>query len=44
MSIFTCTYWKSALERLKSVRVLAVCALLVALTIAITTLDRKSVV
>ena len=38
MSIFTRTYWKSALERLKSVRVLAVCALLVALTIAITTL------
>lgn len=38
MSIFTRAYWKEAAGRLKNIRVLAVCALLVALTIAITTL------
>lgn len=38
MSIFTRAYWKEAAGRLKSIRVLAVTALLVALTIAITTL------
>jgi len=38
MSLFTRTYWKQATARLKSPRVLAVSALLIALTIAITTL------
>ena len=38
MSIFTRAYWKEAAARLKDIRVLAVTALLIALTIAITTL------
>ncbi len=38
MSIFTRAYWKNAFGRLKSIRVLGACALLIALTIAITTL------
>ncbi|MBR6574252.1 MAG: folate family ECF transporter S component [Clostridia bacterium] len=38
MSVFTRAYWKEAVSRLKSVRVLAAVALLIALTIAITTL------
>ena len=38
MSVFSRTYWKAAVSRLKSVRVLAAVALLIALTIAITTL------
>ena len=38
MSIFTRAYWKEAAGRLKSIRVLGACALLIALTIAITTL------
>ena len=38
MSVFSRTYWKEAVSRLKSVRVLAAVALLIALTIAITTL------
>lgn len=38
MSVFTHAYWKEAVSRLKSVRVLAAVALLIALTIAITTL------
>ena len=38
MSVFTRAYWKEAAHRLKSPRILAVSALLVALTIAITTL------
>ena len=38
MSVFTRTYWKEAALRLKNVRVLAACALLIAVTIAITTL------
>lgn len=38
MSLFSSAYWKSAVKQLKSVRVLAVSALLIALTIAITTL------
>ena len=38
MFLFSRVYWQSAVKRLKNVRVLAVCALLIALTIAITTL------
>lgn len=38
MSVFTRAYWKEAAQRLKSPRVLAVSALLIAVTIAITTL------
>ena len=38
MSLFSSAYWKSAVKQLKNVRVLAVSALLIALTIAITTL------
>ena len=38
MSVFSRAYWKSAASRLKSIRVLAAVALLIALTIAITTL------
>ena len=38
MSVFSRAYWKEAVSRLKSVRVLAAVALLIALTIAITTL------
>ncbi|MBR4991855.1 MAG: folate family ECF transporter S component [Clostridia bacterium] len=38
MSIFTRAYWKAAAGQMKNIRVLAACALLIALTIAITTL------
>lgn len=38
MSVFTRAYWKTAVSRLKNVRVLAAVALLIAVTIAITTL------
>ena len=38
MSVFTRAYWKESLARLKNVRVLAAVALLIAVTIAITTL------
>ena len=38
MSVFSRAYWKSAASRLKSIRILAAVALLIALTIAITTL------
>ena len=38
MSVFSRAYWKEAVSRLKNVRVLAAAALLIALTIAITTL------
>ena len=38
MSVFTRAYWKAAAVRLKSPKILAVSALLVAVTIAITTL------
>ncbi len=38
MSVFTRAYWKAAAGRLKSPKILAVSALLVAVTIAITTL------
>lgn len=38
MSLFTRAYWKEAARRLKDVRVLAVTALLIAVSIAITTL------
>lgn len=38
MSVFTRAYWKSAASRLKSIRVLVATALLIGVTIAITTL------
>ena len=38
MSVFSRAYWKSAASRLKNIRILAAVALLIALTIAITTL------